>query len=363
VTEDQLYDLAVVGGGPAGSLAAYLAAEAGFSSVIIEKDSFPRGKICGGFISARALSLLPAPLKVSVDSATPVSRIEVIKSKNQYSFETNKLLGLLVKRSEFDHFLLMEAVKQGAKLAEQCPLQKIKRMNSRSGYPFYRVITGKNKMQTLAARYVIGADGALGKTAHLAGLHSAQTRRQGRAVAASGCDSDTNIAPGTLIFFPLPFSGGMGWSFQGNGWYNRGVGGLQKRQGLLRHYARLFPAGETDSGVLSWPLPYLGPLKKTSCDNLLLIGDAAGLIEPFSGEGLYNAFLSARLAVDSISEAEERQVPAGEIYHLNFRKYFRKKFFRVLTGAVMLHARAILAPSTLPEAMATLMENNLWFNR
>ncbi len=363
MTEDQFYDLAVVGGGPAGSLAAYLAAKTGLSTIIIEKQALPRDKICGGFVSARALKLLPAPLRISVKPATPVNIIRVVKGNKDYSYLADKKLGLLVKRSEFDHFLLMEAVKQGAILAEQCPLQEIKRMDDCNGYPYYQMAIGKNKIRSLAARYVIGADGALGKTARLAGLRKSNKGIVGRAVARVESDEDLKDITGTLAFFPFPCHGGMGWSFQGDGWCNRGVGGLQKRVKLLRLYARLFSPPKNDSTLLSWPLPFTGPLRRPSCDNLLLIGDAAGLIEPFSGEGLYNSFLSAHLAVRSISEAEGKSETAGDIYNFNFRKQFRRKFFHVLTGAFLLHARAVLAPSTLPPAMAALMNNELWFNR
>ena len=73
------YDLAVIGAGPAGAFAAAEAAKAGIKTMILEQKSFPRPKICGGFISFRALSLLPADFSLPPETAEPVKRLSIIK--------------------------------------------------------------------------------------------------------------------------------------------------------------------------------------------------------------------------------------------------------------------------------------------
>jgi flavin-dependent dehydrogenase len=103
-------------------------------------------------------------------------------------------------------------------------------------------------------------------------------------------------------------------------------------------------------------------VSKVAKGNLLLIGDAAGLVEPFSGEGLYNCFKSARLAVQAIREAETVGFNAAVAYNRLFRTHFRPYFLPTLAGIVMLHAQSLLYPTAVPPQIARLIENQLWFN-
>ena len=359
-----MYDLVVVGAGPAGSLAAALGAKAGFSTLILEKKSFPRSKTCGGFVSARALSLLPDDLIFPPESFKPVHKIAVNRGKRSYSHTSEKKLGILVKREQFDHLLVRYACSKGAVLVEGSALNGLKRVEAGNNRPFndhLQLESAGNKH--ILARYVIGADGARGSYAALSGLRATGNYRTGWGLAELIETQGGSEDPGTLTFYPLPFLGGMGWSFNGHGWTNRGVGGLAKPHLLLKAYRRLFPEDNENQNPAAWPLPFLGPLKQAASDNLLLIGDAAGLVEPFSGEGLFNSFKSSVLAVQALIRAEEEQRSAGPVYRGLFRAHFQKGFVASLAGATLLHACSIIRPSSLPPLIALLMENNLWSSR
>ena len=362
INSEQHCDIAIVGGGPAGALAAFLAARAGFSVVILEKKHLERPKICGGFVSARALELLPKTLLAATATASPVHTIRVIKGRHTYTYTPDTKPGLLVKRDAFDALLLKEARQPGARLFEKCPLKSLEELSPKQANHFcYRLKVGNSDTRPIVARYIIGADGALGKTACLAGLRPAKPSFCGRAVAALSPAAGNSAAAGTLTFFPLPLAGGMGWSFAGHGWHNRGVGSLAGYKKLRRHYNRLFGYPAKPGALFFWPLPFFGPLQKAGRANILLVGDAAGLVEPYSGEGLFNAFLSAHLAVQAIKEAQKTKSAAGLLYQLSFNQYFRKNFFAVLARAAWLTALTTTAAAKLPAALAALMKND-YFN-
>ncbi len=358
------YDLAVIGGGPAGSLAAALAAEAGYSTIVLEQNKLPRFKPCGGFVSARALSTLPPYLDQDQIPGEAVFTIRVTTGGRSFEFRSGRRLGVLVKREQFDHCLLSYAAGKGAVLRVEHTLQALDEPESASrtrGY--YRLRMAENGTAPIYARYMIGADGALGRCGVLSGLRAQGLSPCGRGFSEmieTGPEIENRGAdPGPLNFYPLPFLGGMGWSFHGPGWINRGVGGLLGPGLLKKAYGRIFRNHRAGSGLSWWPLPFLGPLKKAGRGNLLLIGDAAGLVEPFSGEGLFNAFTSAHLAFSALKEAEQSGAQAGDIYNRFYKSQFRVPFIPTLAGALLLHSRALFYPASVPRHMAYIMNKTL----
>ncbi len=360
-----VFDLAVIGCGPSGALAASLAAEAGLSTVILESKKHPRPKICGGFLSTRSIDLLPEDLSLSSLQAGTVYQVSLIKKRNFYYIDNSKKpLGLVIKREKFDQLMAEYACSKGAILREKEALKAINITgeNETRAKSYYLLESEKTEGKTLKVRYLMGADGAMGNTALLAGL-----RKPGEGIKGWGLSQIVKTKPkvadtSTAKFYPLPFLGGMGWSFSGPDWTNHGVGGLFGRNMLLKAKRKLFHNQYDHSTPLFWPLPFLGPLQKPATGNLLLIGDAAGLVDPFSGEGLYNSFKSAILAVQAVIAAEKNGIEASNTYNYLFRKNFREKFAASLCGALLLHTRSIVKPSSLAHQIADLMENKLWFN-
>ena len=367
---EKIYDLAIIGAGPAGSLAAILAARTGLSVIMFEKNKHPRSKTCGGFLSSRAISLLPDDLELLSLQSQPVYQINVMKNRIPHTYNSKTRLGLVLRRDELDQLLAEYAVKTGVKLIENEIVESVQTVKPDDyNKDLYLLKSTKNKDVNIFANYLIIADGANSNNASKVGL-SGKCSLCGWGLSKV-IKMDSPVADtGILKFYPLPFLGGMGWSFSGSGWTNHGVGGLTGIKHLTRVYHKLFPSETEETqeqGTLNaWPLPFLGPMKKNANYNSIVIGDATGLVEPFSGEGLYNSFKSAHLAISAIlkSMAEiDSQVTSAEIYNPLFRKYFYFAFIKTLPGASLLHARSILASSTLPSQIAALMNNSLWFNQ
>ena len=364
MVEDQewrVYDILVIGGGPGGALAATLASQKGFSTLLLERKKIPRPKICGGFISARALKLLPEGLIKDLKCSYPLHILEVRKGRQTYRFQSKAACGILVERAGFDSLLLERAQNSGAVIADRCAaIRIIETGHPQRGETVYRISIKGKSISSFYARYIVGADGAYGTTAQLSGLRNRKRCLSG--LAYSIVRQRQFRKEDKLTFFPHPLLGGMSWSFEAGTICNMGSGGLCRKKTLKKIMARLFKLSPEDKISGGWPLPFSGPLNKNTVNNILLIGDAAGLIEPFSGEGIYNAFKSARLAVKAIAEADVRGVKAATIYGPLFNKHFRKYFWANLIGAAYLHTLFIFAPARLPAKMASLMENKLWFN-
>ncbi|MDZ4132504.1 MAG: FAD-dependent monooxygenase [Dethiobacteria bacterium] len=363
--DSNIFDLAVIGAGPAGALAAALAADAGFSTVIVEQKTLPRQKICGGFISERALAILPSGFELKSLEAEIINKVAIFKGDTAYRYNSEYRLGVVVKRKDFDYCLTRYACEKGSALIERWPIARVVKTGAgKAGDYLYSLEGAGNQRNHLLSRFVIVADGAAGRCSLPDELRSKRTLLRGWGLTRFVQCEDEAAEAGTLKFYPLPFLGGMGWAFSGpDCWVNQGVGGLAGRQQLLRTYHKLFRAASVNQNPLYWPLPFLGPVSKAASGNLMLVGDAAGLIEPFSGEGIYNSFKSAALAIQALIAAREKQTDAAAVYQSLFNTHFRSNFAASLAGAFIMHTRSIAFPATLPPLMAELMANKLWFNR
>src|SRR5207248_10577956 len=141
------FDVAIVGGGPAGSTCAYRLARAGARVLLVDKATFPRDKPCGGGVTMRAARLLPFSLDPVVEDR--VARLECgLRYRRRFVRHARAPLALMTQRTRLDHFLLQKAAEAGAEVREHTTVDA----------------------RELDARYVIGADGCNGTSAKQLGL-------------------------------------------------------------------------------------------------------------------------------------------------------------------------------------------------
>ena len=352
-------DLAVVGAGPAGLLTSILAVKAGFKVIVLEKKVMPRRKPCGGFISTRSLNLLPSEFLISSDLGIDVNSIKIITKEQTYCYQSETSLGFLCKREDFDQRLANYASSQGVLIIEDWALHGIDvEQRTKTKSQQYKLNPSLRHSTSVCARYVVGADGALSRVTQLTGLRKkAPSVWTGWGLTATSFEHPKKEHPGTLIFHPKPLLKGMGWQFIGPGWCNIGIGGLTNRRRLEKEYRRLFSQHHSSISLMAWPLPFLGPLRQAGSGNLLLVGDAAGLVEPYTGEGLYNSFFSAILAISAIKKAAQDNRAAALIYQDLYNKNFRRPFPKVLLKAAALNLRSSVKPSSLPSKCASIMKD------
>ena len=326
------FDAVVVGAGPAGSTAAYRLASAGARVLLLEKARFPRDKPCGGGLTARALRELPFPVDSVVEDAA--SRF-TLRAGYRGGFEraSSEPLVLLTQRRRLDAFLLERAVEAGAELREGVRVSDPTSLGVRCDA-------------------LIGADGANGVTAKALGL----AREVERGVALEG---NLRGAQGrfrgrmALEFGVVP--GGYGWVFPKGEHVNVGVGGWSSEGPRLRtHLSRLCEAHglsfEHVEELRGHRLPMRRPAARLARGRTAVIGDAAGLVDPFSGDGIFEALLSARLVADAVLDLLAGRADSLEPYHdaLTSRLARLSAFSWGLKAAVDRFPRLSLAAVRLP---------------
>jgi geranylgeranyl reductase family protein len=281
------FDVVVVGAGPAGSVTSYLLARAGTKVLLLDRARFPRDKPCGGGLTIRAVRELPVhPGPVVEDS---VDTFELgLDYRRRVERKSSEPLVLMTQRRRLDAFLAEQAAGAGA--------------DFRDGQKVTEISVEEDGVSVNGARasFLIGADGANGVTPRVLGLGGLR----GHGVALEG-NARPEYESGKAIVHLGTVPGGYAWIFPKADHVNVGVGGWDREGPRLRaHLTRLcaqYGIAETSlTDVRGHRLPMRAPGSKLSRGRALLVGDAAGLIDPLSGDGLYEAFVSARLAADAV---------------------------------------------------------------
>ncbi len=302
------YDVIIVGAGPAGGSAAFFLGEAGKRVLVLEREKLPRYKTCGGGISTQFLS------KEFPFSFEPILETDV--KKMTYDCwgvavtipVTGGAIGM-VMRDRFDAFLLGHAhveVRQGIEVRKIVEGPAGVTVETRSGEQFH-------------AHYLIGADGANSMVAHSVGLRSG--RRLAAAIEVEVPASPEQVqrfaANPVFIFGEIHF--GYMWIFPKKDHLSIGVAGLHPKRGELQKKLRKVMASRYGLSLENVPLhghpiPLYNRRERISTARTLLVGDAAGLVDPLSGEGIRYAIKSGRLAAQAILSGRPEQY-AQMIYH------------------------------------------------
>jgi geranylgeranyl reductase family protein len=311
------FDVLVVGAGPAGSIAALVLARSGASVALLDKAQFPRDKACGDFVGPRGLQVLadlgiaePAGLDVGdMVVIGPTGRRVVLPCFNGVTYPGR---ARAMTRSVFDDALRTAALDAGAVAFTGRADRPLWSSGEIDGFT---VSDGDG--EELRADFVIGADGATSHVAQSAGLVEGSRVLWGFAVR---CYVEQNIdLPAITLWEQTRWHAfpGYGWIFPNPGGMANiglGIGTLADRQAgadavraLPAHLDHLVELGLIDRAAVS-PLPRrlggwlkMGMVGTTpAAGRVLLVGDAAGLVNPLQGEGIAQAMTSGRSAAEAI---------------------------------------------------------------
>lgn len=376
------FDLVVVGAGPAGAMAAATAARQGLAVALVEKRRLPRHKPCGGG--------LPLPVRSELAGLVPEAVVDTRVRWMRHSWSFREAVeacvdppgtpgsasrGLwMVQRPRFDQALVTAAVAAGAQLLEGHSFVGLE--TQRDGLLVHLRGPGGAKPRSLRARHLIGADGAAGGVAAAVGL-----RPSPRIALALELEvphvwdgNDPLLRPDLLHLDYGVLRRGYAWVFPKADHLNIGAGLFHGRRRDVRRdptartriraaidgYAAALGVGPhrlEGLRVHAHPLPFWdGPEPlQTSDGRVLLVGDAAGLINPLFGDGLFHAIRSGRLAAEAVVAGEPTSHTARvhELLAADFEAARRlARIFYNLPGLTYRHA--ISQPQATPLAVRLL---------
>ena len=315
------YDVIVCGGGPSGAATAFYAAKAGMKVLVIDKSKFPRDKACGGLLTARLFDELPELepyIKPIIECASNDVNLYSPSMKYRIDFEFPEGTPWNITREVFDNAVLEAAGDVGAEIMTQTRV---------SDFEFNGGVTVKTSKGEFHSKMVIGATGPNDKLASMVrdkrNIKPWNDNQMGTAlmwepvVGKDFVDKNYSDKKSLLVHFKPGGIDGYGWVFPkkeilniGFGGYNRTIKSVKVKE-IWEDYINLlkkdgyFPKDQKTPPVKGAPLPLAGPLKATTMDNTLLVGDSAGMVSPLSGEGIYYGMHAGKIAIDTIQNALE----------------------------------------------------------
>src|SRR5438874_6989409 len=331
----ETFDVAIVGGGPAGSTCAAFCAAAGLRTLVLEREKFPREKVCGDCINPAGWPVLQR-LELEEEirncphaSLDAVEFIAIGGQKLRIDLPRGDNSEISVKRSLFDHLLLDRARTLGAEIREEATLIALDRTAAKN----WKIDVVR---ETFAARVVVGADGRNSTVARLRNLLPWPERER--------------VALQAHILLPKDFGNRIVLQFLPEG-YSGQVPVNDRELNLC-----LVGTPPTISSLRTWgeqqfDLPAdqawrtITPLTRAPIsvahENLFFIGDAARVVEPFTGEGIYYAVRSGELAANAIIK-----ILRGEDRQPAFRQFVRahRAMYRGRLWVNRLARRAVLSP-------------------
>ena len=390
--ESSHHDVLVIGAGPAGAAAGYWLARHGLDVVMVDKKTFPREKTCGDGLTPRAVKQIE-DMGLG-DQLSRFHRYDGLRAtahgkELELPWPTHPVYprhGYVVRRRELDTMVARNAVAAGATL-----LEGHEALTPVLHRGFVRGATvqaeGSDSPTDITAKYVIVADGANSRFGRALGTFRTKEWPYGTAIrtywetprhAEPWIESALDVKDRNGN--PLP---GYGWIFPvGDGTVNIGVGLLSTFRDfksvntthLLDAYAHMIadrweidPGNPTDKAT-SGRIPMGGSVGPKSGPTYLVVGDAAGSVNPFNGEGIDYAYETARIAADVLADAIMNNDPAAlqryqSLLDDQYGQYFKvaRLFARIIGRPVLMRelSRVGIQSRTLMEWVLRIMANLL----
>ncbi len=327
------YDIAVIGAGPGGSIAAKVAVEHGFNTLILEKEQLGdsgRYKACGGALAWELVEEIDYPEE---KIGRIIESLELHHTDGDIFSKKGK--GAVIWRSIFDKFLTDMALDAGAKLKENEMVRNVNLIGEH-----YEIVTDSNKY---AAKYVIAADGVTSQT--LKSLNWPYFKKEDLILTIT---KEMKTSKGKIeevlgndavhLFFGIKdlISVGYAWLFPKKehvtvGWGNQ-INLVKNSRNEFAKFTNLeFVRKVLVNSNEEIFKPHLIPVGLRPIlykDNVFAVGDAGGIVDPISGKGIPYAMMSGQMAIDSIVKCQKR----GKLDKLGteYEKALDKKFLKVL---------------------------------
>ena len=300
------FDSIVVGAGPGGSTTAYRLAAAGRSVLLLDRAEFPRDKPCGGGLTIRAVKLLPFSVESVVEARVDAMRFRV-GFRSAFERKCRGPVVLMTQRRRLDHFLVEQAVAGGVDFRQGA---RVTALEAADDGVIVRWSGGADGGGIARGAVLVGADGCNGVVPRLLGLGDDYTHGVALEANVPYTAEERARYEGAAVIELGTVPGGYGWVFPKGDHFNVGVGGWAEEGPRLReHLAALCAAHDVAVDRLAEQRGYRLPLRRPGSllvqGRALLVGDAAGVVDPLTGDGMYEAFLTGKLASDAILDLLE----------------------------------------------------------
>jgi len=327
------YDVIVVGGGPAGSSASMFLHKRGIKTLLLEKETFPRDKVCGDAISGKSMGVLrdldldegmenvPHAKVRGVMFSAPNKQVLEIPFPDPKKVTTGKYrrpkgFGFVSRRMNYDNYLFQNAKKRVETIERFAVTDLIQENGYVTGVKGINLDTKEEK--TFRSRIVIGADGARSVVATKLGLnitdpkhHIVALRQYYKNVKDVKDEIEIHFVDGLLpgYFWIFPLEEGLanvGSGMITDKMQKQKVNLKSATENVIKNdplFKERFKDAELVEDFKGWTLPLGSKHRRMHGNGFVLCGDAASLIDPFSGEGIGNAMTSGKLAAEVIDKA------------------------------------------------------------
>lgn len=345
------YDVAIVGGGPGGATCAAFCAAGGWRTLLIERETFPREKVCGDCLNPAAwpvLARLGVEEAVRALPSSPLREVEFADARGRSircALPDGPRAELGIRRSHLDALLLDTAKARGVRVCEGIAVEHVVREGA-----CWRITAGG---RTFAARTLVAADGRNSTVARLLGIFPDAAKDR---VALQTHFPATPELDGRVVMRFLPW-GYSGLAAVGDGLLNLCLVARPRDIGALKAWAVAhfhLPAEQPWRTVTPLSRAAVSPAP-ANVGGMVLVGDAARVVEPFTGEGIFYALATGELAA--------RHLLAGDIagYAKSHAQLYRGRLWvNHFARAACLHPRFASAMVALARRWPSVLQ---WLTR
>ncbi|TFG12908.1 geranylgeranyl reductase family protein [Candidatus Thorarchaeota archaeon] len=357
-----LRDLVIVGGGPAGAVCARMAAQNGLDVVLLEKESYPRKKPCGGALSQRTVNLLDLDLSSALENEITTAIIhspsgqDIIRTANQ-------IVGYTSSREKLDAFLIEKAMDAGAEVIENTRVVAVEHLR--------HAVRALAKGDSHKGRLLVGADGVNSIVAKRVGLREWNADEIAACIVADvsmNSDEVTNfMMRGDDDTLPLEIflgviGGGYGWVFPKANGISLGIGHrLDYEADLYGSWNVFINKLERERGISldvsskkGARIPMTSLDTRVTARRTMLIGDAAGIASSITGEGVYYSIQSGLIAAEVAEEVVRMKRP----HHIAAYDHRLKKSIREELKAARFISRYLFKSEKNAELVCGLLEDD-----